>query len=152
MRINRHQMFMEIAQVVAKRSTCFRESVGAVIVADNTVISMGYNGAPAGEPHCSFHPEGKCTRAIHAEINALNRMDEAGQYFCNLYVTHLPCFNCAQAIIANKRIKKVFFQTTYGNPETIYNLLDEALIPLFRVLPSGVITSWNREEILDVQT
>lgn len=155
MRINRHQMFMEIAQVVAKRSTCFRESVGAVIVKDKKVISIGYNGAPAGEPHCKFHDQGKCTISVHAETNAIRFAYDAfdvGDQKGDLYVTHLPCLQCAERIIGCQFIKRVFFQVIYGDATPIYNMLDDNFIQLFRVLPSGTITSWNREEILDVQT
>ena len=46
------EYFMEIATLVAKRSTCLRRSVGAVIVKDKRVLSTGYNGAPSGVRHC----------------------------------------------------------------------------------------------------
>jgi len=46
------EYFMEIAKVVAKRSTCLRNHVGAVIVRDKRILTTGYNGAPSGLPHC----------------------------------------------------------------------------------------------------
>jgi len=46
------EYFMEIAQVVAKRSTCLRNKVGALFVKHKRILSTGYNGAPAGLPHC----------------------------------------------------------------------------------------------------
>ena len=67
--------FIRIAKEVASRSTCPRAMVGAVIVKDNTIISTGYNGAPAGEPHCTdkgcIIENDHCVRVVHAEINAL---------------------------------------------------------------------------------
>lgn len=143
-------MFMEIAQVVAKRATCFRENVGCIIVKDNKVISIGYNGPPAGEPHCEFHPKGKCDRAIHAEENAINFLKEDHSDWarkCDLYVTHLPCGKCVDLIIKSGIIKHVFFSVIYSDPKDAYEKLDEAGIRLHRIMPSGDITSHNREEI-----
>lgn len=152
MRISRHQMFQEIAHTVAKRSTCFRESVGAVIVRDNRVISIGYNGPASGEPHCEFHPKGKCDRSIHAESNAIKFAGDQLKRSCDLYVTHLPCPICTSLIIQTGFIKRVFFTTMYGDPEPIYHRLDDAeggVISLIRILPNGTLTDWNRETILD---
>lgn len=68
--------FIIIAKDIAMRSTCKRAAVGAVIVRDNIILATGYNGAPAGEPHCTdvgcIMEDEHCKRAIHAEINALN--------------------------------------------------------------------------------
>ena len=147
MRISRYQMFMEIAHVVAKRSTCFRESVGCILVRDNKVVSIGYNGAPRGEPHCTHHPEGKCSKAVHAEINALEFALANKEGPCDLYVTHLPCSYCTKAIIKSTMIDNVFFSTMYGDPEPIYSQLNSKSIRLYRVMPSGDITSYNREEV-----
>jgi len=67
--------FLSIAKAVAARSTCPRASVGAVIVRNNRIISIGYNGAPAGEPHCTevgcLVENDHCQRVIHAESNAV---------------------------------------------------------------------------------
>lgn len=160
MRITRHAMFMEIAHTVAKRSTCFRESVGCIVVDDNNIVSIGYNGVPAGEPHCHDHPHGNCKRSIHAEINALTRMPDHNDYldghkikmkFADLYCTHLPCIDCRQAIIQNGMIARVFFTTIYGDPQSAYRELDAEHIQLFRILPSGAVTSYDRVELLNVK-
>jgi len=67
--------FMLIAKQVASRSTCPRAAVGAVIVKDNHILSTGYNGAPAGELHCTDVGcqmiNGHCERTVHAETNAV---------------------------------------------------------------------------------
>lgn len=55
-RISRDEMFIKICQVVAQRSTCLRSQVGAVIVKDNRVVSMGYNGPVSGMPACIQKP------------------------------------------------------------------------------------------------
>ena len=68
------QYFVNIAEVVASRSTCNRASVGVVIVRENRILAAGYNGAPFGEPHCG--PECNdsiqhCLNTVHAECNAI---------------------------------------------------------------------------------
>ena len=76
-RISRHLMFMEIAHTVAKRATCMRLNVGAVLVADRQIVSIGYNGAPSGAPHCAGNEcPGKhhCHETIHAEVNAVQHL------------------------------------------------------------------------------
>jgi len=76
--------FIRIASEVAMRSTCPRASVGAVIVKDNRILSTGYNGAPAGKPHCidegCIIDEGDdhCQRTIHAETNAIAQAAKYG--------------------------------------------------------------------------
>jgi len=80
------QYFMTITREVAERSTCLRAQVGAVIVRDRSILATGYNGSPAGLPHCtevgcliyeSRTPDGEveqnCYRTIHAEINAISQ-------------------------------------------------------------------------------
>lgn len=67
--------FIRIAKEVASRSTCPRAAVGAVITKDNRILATGYNGAPAGEPHCidvgCLMKDEHCRRASHAEANAM---------------------------------------------------------------------------------
>ena len=85
------QYFMTITQQVAERSTCLRAKVGAVIVRDRSILATGYNGSPAGMPHCldvgcliyeSRNPDGEieqnCYRTIHAEINAITQAAQNG--------------------------------------------------------------------------
>lgn len=120
--------FMQIAQVVASRSTCLRRRVGAVIVKDKRIISTGYNGAPSGLTHCADRPEG-CLRnaqnipsderheiclALHAEQNAIIQAALHGVSTKNstIYVTIKPCVICTKMII-NAGIKSVFFHGNY---------------------------------------
>ena len=69
------QYFMNIAQVVASRSTCPRKFVGSVIVRDRTILSTGYNGSIRGMPHCTdvghMMENDHCVATIHAEANAI---------------------------------------------------------------------------------
>jgi dCMP deaminase len=76
-RPTRIQTFMDIAHVWSKRSTCHRLNVGAIVVVDGVAVSHGYNGVPAGAPHCSGNDcPGKmyCQETIHAETNAISRI------------------------------------------------------------------------------
>jgi len=74
-RTNWNKYFIQLARIVASRSTCPRASVGAVIVKNNRIISTGYNGAPSGEAHCDevgcLMINNHCERTVHAETNAV---------------------------------------------------------------------------------
>jgi dCMP deaminase len=118
--------FMNIAKVVAKRSTCLRQNVGAVIVRDKRILSTGYNGAPTGLPHCldigclreelniASGERHELCRAVHAEQNAIIQAAVHGVSIAGgtLYTTHQPCIMCAKMII-NAKIKKVVYGKRY---------------------------------------
>lgn len=118
-RISRDQMFMMMAEVAALRSTCRRLSVGAILVdRDHNFVSLGYNGPPSGEPHCTGDNCGVpfCTRAKHAEANALERAGSLIRYpqrSLTLYVTNSPCAHCWEKIINSPRIGRVVFKNEY---------------------------------------
>lgn len=117
-RRDRHTMLMDIAVIVSRRSTCQRAQVGAVIARDGRVLSMGYNGAPPGMPHCehdlSWGPQPACTNAIHAELNAIAWAARAGMRTdgASLYTTYQPCHSCGQAIVS-AGITKVYYFCSY---------------------------------------
>lgn len=112
MRLDWDKYFINIAQVVARRSTCPRAQVGAVIVKDHRIISTGYNGAPAREPHCEdigcIIENDHCQRAIHAETNAVAAaarfglaVDEATLYYWDSQCrTANSCVKCLQVMTA----------------------------------------------------
>lgn len=155
MRISRHQMYLEIARTVSKRSTCHRLNVGAVIVLgkDPGLLTTGYNGVPPGEYHCEgngcpLSTSGGCTRARHAEWNAIDRLHPQYMGAENLviYCTHSPCPNCVDHII-NAGIKQVYFETAYRNfEEPVTKLLDKG-IDVFRYTPSGYLINLRTNEI-----
>jgi dCMP deaminase len=121
--------FMDITQLVAKRSTCLRRSVGAVIVKDKRILSTGYNGAPTGIDHCTDVgclradmniPSGErheLCRGIHAEQNAIIQAAYHGVSIRNadLFCTNLPCSICAKMII-NAGIKTIYYLSGYADP------------------------------------
>lgn len=144
---------MEIAEVTAKRSTCFRGNVGAILVLDNNIISQGYNGPPSKEPHCKGnHCElvnKGCKRSIHAEVNAYLRAPEMSEYQkskVHLYCTHQPCLGCAQVIVDNNT-QLVVFMHPYRKTEGL-ELLKKEGVGLIRMTPSGYMVDMNNNEVL----
>jgi len=147
-RINRHQMFMLMAQAASQRATCFRRSVGAVLVQGSNVISIGYNGPPAGEAHCTGNScggEKGCIRSIHAEKNAIERATSSTQG-SRLYVTESPCPHCAELII-EAGIKEVFYLNEYRLTDPI-KFLSLCGIKVRRMTPSGYIIDYATNELL----
>jgi len=155
MRPSRPQMFMEIAHVVAKRSTCMRLNVGAVIVQDRRIVSIGYNGAPAGAPHCAGNEcPGKyhCHETIHAEDNALRHLpfhpNPVRWTGLDLYVTDSPCASCFHKIKEHGGVDRIFF----GTPYRINDHLVDERIGIYRVTPAGYTVDWNTKELVDIET
>lgn len=106
---------MGFAENASLRSTCSRLSVGAVLVRDARVVASGYNGAASGWTHCGDpHPEGPCTRAIHAEHNVLLMAARHGirTEGAEMFVTHAPCLGCS-GFIVQAGVTKVFFREEY---------------------------------------
>jgi dCMP deaminase len=124
------EYFMSIARLVSGRSTCLRRKVGAVIVKDRRILATGYNGAPAGLPHCSETgcvrerlrvPSGErheLCRGIHAEQNGIVQSANHGTVIAGatIYTTHHPCSVCAKMII-NAGIVRVV--TDDGYPDDL---------------------------------
>lgn len=128
-RITRTDMLFSMARTVSRRSTCDRLHVGAVLSRDGRVISLGYNGAPAGVAHCEhplFEPaDTGCITAVHAEANAIAFAAKHGVATAGseLHVTNMPCLKCSQLII-NAGIVRVSYIHTYRDPSGII-LLEE---------------------------
>jgi dCMP deaminase len=117
-------IYMELAENLARRSHCVKMKVGAVITKETRIVSLGYNGPPAGTHNCDeVWPEtgcprserGGCSLALHAEENAIlyaakNKvtLDDG-----TLYVTLSPCLSCARTIYT-MGIKKVFYKNSYA--------------------------------------
>lgn len=102
------ETFISIAEVFARRATCRRGKVGAVIVtSDNRVLATGYNGSLPGQPHCidegCLMDEGHCVRTVHAEMNALAYAANHGVSVegATMYCTHSPCLNCLRILLAS---------------------------------------------------
>ena len=139
---------MEMAHIVAKRSTCYRLNVGAVVTVDNRIVSIGYNGPPSGEPHCTgvgCATDGRCTRSIHAEINALYHMPIVSNVL-TMYVTDSPCEHCFEEITKiHWAVDRVFFSNLYR----INNHLVHPQVKLYRVMANGLIIDYQTGELID---
>jgi len=119
-RPTRHETYMEVAKLFAKRSTCLRKSVGACLVLNNHILGTGYNGSPRELDHCTdldcLMVGGHCVRTVHAEINAVlaaahNGVSTNGS---TLYSTAKPCFRCEKFLI-NAGVKIVYYDEDYDD-------------------------------------
>lgn len=145
MRVSRERLYMDVAQAFAKRSTCYRNNVGAVIVCtDGWVINgTGYNGPPPGDVHCKGNDceltaFGACERSIHAEMNALERMQYPIMGAQWMFTTRSPCIDCSNSIRDSGAISRVYYEEPYRD-KTGLHMLRDAKIECYRVLPSGVV-------------
>jgi dCMP deaminase len=102
------------AAVWAQRSTCSRLAVGAVLARDGRVLSTGYNGAPAGLPHCVHEADEPCSITVHAEANALLFAGRHGASTLDttMYCTHAPCLACS-GLLLNAGVARVVYRNWY---------------------------------------
>ena len=128
-------IYMELAVNLAKKSHCIKRHVGAVLTKETRIISIGYNGPPAGTHNCDEEwadvgcprdSKGGCSLAIHAEQNALlyavkNKAEIEG---ATMYVTLSPCLACSR-IIYTMGVKKVIYLNSYAEYKGIAS--DEGL-------------------------
>ena len=120
------EYFMELAKLVATRSTCLRHNIGSVLVRDKRILATGYNGSPRGMKHCLEIgcirdelkiPSGtraEICRAIHSEQNAVIQCAVYGTSSegSTLYVTHQPCAICTKILI-NAGVKRIVYENPY---------------------------------------
>lgn len=135
-------LFMKFAEEASQLSSCTRLKVGAIIVKDNRVISIGYNGTPSGWDNCcevailkdpnqalldengvpvlKTKPE-----VIHAEANAIIKLARDGESGkgSTLYITHAPCIECAKMIYGTG-VEKVYYKNIYRDNKGIEFLFD----------------------------
>jgi dCMP deaminase len=116
---------MSVAEVYANLSTAKRLQVGCVVVKDNTIIGIGYNGMPSGWDNVC-EDENNITRpeVLHAETNTIAKVSRStnSSEDATLFVTHAPCLDCAK-IIHQAGIKEVFYRNTYRSEDGIKFLL-----------------------------
>lgn len=126
-RLNWDDYFMSIALIASKRSPCQRLNVGSVIVKNNRLISMGYNGYIPGAPHISRVQDNHEQSIIHSEINAISDCAKRGVSLedSTIYITHYPCINCFKTI-AGCGIKKIIFLDNYNNNPLVSILANDS--------------------------
>lgn len=117
-------IYMDLAMNLSRKSHCVKAQVGAVLAKDTRIISLGYNGPPAGTHNCDEvwpgtgcprDSKGSCSLALHAEQNAIlyaakNNVSLQG---ATLYITLAPCIACAR-VIYTVGIKKVLYAASYA--------------------------------------
>ncbi len=144
MRPSWDEYFMRITREVALRSTCLRRQVGAILVKDKHILATGYNGSPAGLPHCEEVgclrqkkrvPSGEraeLCRGIHAEQNAIIQAAIHGVPIggSTCYSTTQPCVLCAKMLI-NAGVKRIVYEGSYPD-ELALSMLTEAGVELIR--------------------
>ena len=135
--------FMDTAERFAQLSSAKRLHVGAVVVQDNRIISIGYNGMPSGwdnvcEEIIEVHEDGGVVtktkdEVIHAEANAISKLARDGESGngASLFCTHAPCIHCAK-LIYGAGIKKVYYRDTYRDTLGI-DFLEKCKIEVERV-------------------
>lgn len=150
-RISRDELFIKTAQLVAQRSTCLRSQVGALIVKDGRIISMGYNGPTSKAPHCEQYPDDVkghaysmhkfqlehpmvcqgpgCVRSLHAETNAIAYAARTGIAVegATMYCTMSPCIHCAKVIV-NSGIREFQYMTEYRDKAGLEFLMKSGII------------------------
>ena len=137
--------FMDMAKLAARRSSCLRRAVGAVLVKDRRLLATGYNGVPSGVVHCEVTgclrdrlqvPSGErheLCRGLHAEQNAIIQAAFHGVSIRDavLYCTNLPCIICAKMLI-NAGVRRVVYIDGYSDALT-REMLAEVGMELVRI-------------------
>ena len=149
-----NKTFMQIAYDIANESKAIKRKVGAIIVKDNNIIAVGYNGTPSGfdnscEEECCKGVAGAGTyknhlitrpEVLHAESNAIAKCARSvnSSEGADLYTTTCPCLECAKMII-QAGIKNVFYAEEYKSQDGL-NLLVKAGIQVTQILDEGLQT------------
>lgn len=112
---------LHVAETYASLSKAKRLKVGAIVVKDNRVISIGYNGTPSGwDNNCEDESFKTKPEVIHAEANAIAKLARSSESGLNadMFVTHAPCMECAK-LIFTAGIKSVYYRNQYRNTDGI---------------------------------
>lgn len=138
------EIFMASAFLWSLRSTCLRRKVGCVAVRDGRIIAAGYNGAPAGQPHCDqlggclreqmSVPSGErheLCRAVHAEQNAIVQAALFGTSLrgAEIYCTTFPCSICSKMLL-NCGIESIYYCEWYKDPVAYALWQESGIIPV----------------------
>lgn len=136
--LNKEDLYLDLAQTISRYATCEKLKVGCVLVNDERILSLGYNGAPRGQEHCKavgcdlVDVDGRpsCKRSVHAEANALINAAYVGASTKGavLYTTHSPCYECAKLLL-NAGIERIVFIHKYEDSRS-WNLWDYLYMPM----------------------
>ncbi|MBF0205810.1 MAG: CMP deaminase [Oligoflexia bacterium] len=131
-RISFEEIYMQLALNLAKRSTCKRLNVGAVVVSTDysRVYGIGYNGNAQGLPNtCDSDEPGNCG-CLHAEDNALLKTNGGAELAKIVFVTHAPCAYCAKRMINKGGVRRVYFREKYRSDHGLI-ILERAGIEVY---------------------
>jgi dCMP deaminase len=133
-RLEWDEYFMSIALLASCRSPCERLHVGSVIVKNNRIISMGYNGFISGANHTSRVVDNHEQSIIHSEINAISDCAKRGASLeaSRIYITHYPCINCFKSIAACG-IKEIYYMNDYHNNPLVEDLSKDSNITILKI-------------------
>ena len=133
-RIDWDTYFMSIAILGSIRSPCERLKVGCVLVKNNRIVSMGYNGFLPGSNHVSRVRENHEQSTIHAEQNAISDCAKRGVSClgCTAYVTHHPCIKCFLSM-ASAGVKEIKYINDYKNDPLVKKIGDNVNITLQQI-------------------
>lgn len=138
MKLRQLKAYMKAAYVFADLSYCKRKKVGCVIVKDDRIISVGYNGTPAGEDNCCEHTVVIDSdnsllvtnpNVVHAEYNALKKLVRSSESIDEttvMFITTAPCPACAE-LIEESAIKHVYYDELYRKADGIEYLLNHLI-------------------------
>ena len=121
--------YMEVAKTFANLSTAKRLQVGAIVVKDDRIISIGYNGMPTGWDNCCEENGKTKPEVLHAEANALTKLaksTESGDG-AMLFCTHSPCIDCAK-LIAQSGITHVYYDENYRSEDGLKFLVKSGVL------------------------
>ena len=128
-----HECYMDIAKTIAMSSKSKRKKVGCIIVKQNNIIAIGYNGTPSGfNNNCEKNGVTK-KEVLHAESNAISKCSKStySSEGATMYVTLSPCIECSKLIIQSG-IKRLFYNEKYRDDEGL-KLLKKAKIKCYEI-------------------
>ncbi|MBD3300565.1 MAG: cytidine deaminase [Candidatus Moranbacteria bacterium] len=140
------EFWFNLTDQIKTRSVCLHYQVGAVLVRENQLLGMGYNGPPKGLEHCFevgcakkvgikvLKHQGLC-RGSHAELNAISNAASLGVNISgsDLYVTYRPCAMCTKSII-NSKIKRVLYLKDYDGDEVAWSYFGQSEVEVMKVV------------------
>jgi dCMP deaminase len=129
------EYFKAIVQVTASRSACTRLHVGCLLVVDNRIVSMGYNGFLPGCAHESIVRDGHEMATVHAEQNAIADCAKRGVSCAGAtaYVTNYPCIMCARLLLA-AGIRRIAYITDYKNDGLVAHFADQMGVTIVKLI------------------
>ena len=130
MKIKFIQAYMDVAERFAQLSSATRLQVGAIVVKDDRIISIGYNGMPTGWDNCcedviredevGFQVTKTKAEVLHAETNAIAKLAKSGEsgLGATMFVTHAPCIDCAK-LVYQSGIATVYYKNEYRSTQGV---------------------------------